>query len=326
MTLSTRIKSALASLISFFSSLVDLTFILVFALIISLSVYVLKDTEAVYNSANADQFASFKPRVTEETGEKKYSFEEVLAINSDVQAWLQIYGTAIDYPLLHGEDNSKYLTTDLWGNFSSAGSLFIDVSNAGDFSDFNTLIHGHHMYAHAMFGDITSFEDKAFFDSHHYGELITKSGPKGIHFFAYLMVDSDDSSVYTGPISDPDLKANFLDNLKNIAHHYRDLGVTGDDHIILLNSCRDATYKARQVLVGLITDDLHPNPFPDPDEGKNNIFTTIGRNAIFDQIDPGLKPYLAIILSSLALLILAIIWCVFKLVDKRKEKAEKLRR
>ena len=320
MSLSTRIKNTIASAISLLSSLFDLAFGLFFALVILLSVYVLKDTEAVYNSANADQFASLKPRITEETGEKKYSFEEVLTINSDVQAWLQIYGTAIDYPLLHGDDNSKYLTTDLWGKFSSAGSLFIDVANAGDFSDFNTLIHGHHMYAHAMFGDISEFENSTFFDSHQYGELITKTGKKGLHFFAYLKVDSDDNSVYTGPVTGTEQRQNFLDNIKKIAFHYRDLGVTTDDHIVLMNSCRDASYKARQVLVGLITDDLHPNPFPEPEEGPG-LFTSAGRNALFDQINPGLRPYLAIILSSLFLLILVLIWFIFKMADKKKDRS-----
>ena len=82
----------------------------------------------------------------------------------------------------------------------------------------------------------------------------------------------------------------------------------------MLNSCRDATYKARQVLLGVITAEVYPNNFPDPEAGGLH---SGGRNAIFDRIDPSIKPYLGIILSSLLLLILVMLRLLFKRRDQR---------
>ncbi|MGX7306277.1 class B sortase [Enterococcus durans] len=43
-----------------------------------------------------------------------------------------------------------------------SGSIFMDYRNKKDFSDFNSIIYGHHMAESAMFGDLDKFKDQKF--------------------------------------------------------------------------------------------------------------------------------------------------------------------
>ena len=63
------------------------------------------------------------------------SFEELLGINPDVCAWVTLDNTAIDYPVVQGEDNFTYVNTDVYGDFSLAGSIFLDVNCDKNFTD-----------------------------------------------------------------------------------------------------------------------------------------------------------------------------------------------
>ena len=58
---------------------------------------------------------------------------QFLADYGSARAWLMIENTAIDYPVMQANDNSWYLSRNYKGEFSGAGSLFLDWRNrAGD--------------------------------------------------------------------------------------------------------------------------------------------------------------------------------------------------
>ncbi len=88
------------------------------------------------------ELLQFKPAAD---GENGASFEELLAINSDVKAWLTLDNTAIDYPVVQGENNFSYINTDVYGDFALAGSIFLDSDCDGSFHDPYSLLYGHHM-------------------------------------------------------------------------------------------------------------------------------------------------------------------------------------
>ena len=94
-------------------------------------------------------------------------FEHLRQLNPEVVGWLTIPGTAIDYPILHDpESNDTYLTRDIEGNESAAGSIYLDCDNAADFSAYHNVIYGHHMRNGTMFADIMKFRDQEFLENH----------------------------------------------------------------------------------------------------------------------------------------------------------------
>ncbi|MBQ3588855.1 MAG: chloride channel protein, partial [Clostridia bacterium] len=82
--------------------------------------------------------------------------------NSDVIGWIYVPGTAIDYPLVQGSDNSKYLNTAWDGTWNKAGAIFMEERNSAEFDDFNTIIYGHNMGNGSMFSDLHLYRDPGF--------------------------------------------------------------------------------------------------------------------------------------------------------------------
>ena len=116
------------------NALVNLVVILFLSVAGIYAAYALWDNSRVYTAASDVQadMVKIKPAVEEEGGA---SFEELLAINPDVCAWVMVDNTKIDFPVLQGSTNLTYINRDVYGNFALAGSIFLDTRNQRDFSD-----------------------------------------------------------------------------------------------------------------------------------------------------------------------------------------------
>lgn len=174
------------------------SFIVICALFVfgAYAAYALWDNEQVYSAvadAKADML-KLKPAVDEE--ETGPTFEELQKINPDVCAWLTLEGTEIDYPILQGEDNFKYVNTDVYGEFSLSGALFVDTRNSRDFTDNYSIIYGHHMADHYMFGDLDLYKSGQFFNEHRTGTLILPDRVYDLEIYACLLVPSNDKYIY----------------------------------------------------------------------------------------------------------------------------------
>ena len=168
--------------------------------------------------------------------------------------WLTVPGTRIDYPFAQASDNDFYLHRSLDKRYLYAGTLFMDHQNSKDFSDFNTLIYGHHMKNRSMFGDLQKFTERNFFDSNKTGTVFLANKTYKVSFFAFAVIKPDDANIYDPTISTDADKADFLAHLKSASRYYRDLGVGPDDHIITLSTCNYEFDNARMVLVGKLTE------------------------------------------------------------------------
>lgn len=125
------------------------------------SAYALWDNMQVYASVDdiQSQLLKYKPTPGEDNGP---TFEELRAINPDVCAWITLDGTKIDYPVLQGEDNLTYINKDVYDNFALAGSIFLDSNCDRSFQKKYSLLYGHHMAEHKMFGDLDLYESRNF--------------------------------------------------------------------------------------------------------------------------------------------------------------------
>lgn len=124
------------------------------------------------------------------------SFEELQSINPDVKAWITLYGTGVDFPVVYSKEQNYYLFRDAKGQRSMVGSIFMDSNCSPDFSDYSTILFGHNMEAHAMFGDLSQYRDKAFFNSHEHGNLFFNGQNHGLTVLGHIKTQEGDSSVY----------------------------------------------------------------------------------------------------------------------------------
>ncbi|MDO4285774.1 MAG: class B sortase [Eubacteriales bacterium] len=159
------------------------------------SIYALWDNTQVYAAAEEIQtdMLRLKPETAQEEGA---SFEELLAVNPDVRAWLTLDGTEIDYPVLQGESNLSYINTDVYGDFALAGSIFLDSGCDGAFGDAYSLLYGHHMEEHRMFGDLDLYREETFFDGHSAGTLLLPDRTYELEIFACLLVPASEDAIF----------------------------------------------------------------------------------------------------------------------------------
>lgn len=123
--------------------------------------------------------------------EKKLTYAEYRALNSDVVGWIKIKDTNVDYPIVQSHDNEEYLTLTPTLVESKAGSLFVDshASLSGQYA----VIHGHNMSkSKIMFAQLTNYGNRAFYDSHRTFELTIGDNAYTYKVFAVYTVDVGD--------------------------------------------------------------------------------------------------------------------------------------
>ena len=163
------------------------------------SVYSIWDNNSIYDAALqlSVRIREFKPDAD------KPSFDDLRKINPDVCAWVSLDGTNIDGPIVQGQTNEEYLNKDVYGDYSLAGTLFLDTRCSVDFTDFDSLVYGHHMDRHEMFGDLDLYLDKDFFDANTTGTLMIPGQSIPLSVLSVMVVGDTDPWVFD-PAADQD--------------------------------------------------------------------------------------------------------------------------
>lgn len=196
-------------------------------------------------SSTAFQPPSIKIPVVSTTKEPYRSpidFPDLTQKNADICAWIKIDGTNIDYPVTTTTDNAFYLTHDAYRNRYAGGGLFIDMSNAPDFSSPVTVMYGHVMPDDTIFSQLHLYKDFDFFSAN---KTITLYLPEDCYTYEIFAAFPHDISnlLYEKDYTDPQQLQDLLDyiaskeakspNQTNLAME----SVSVEDRILLLSTC-----------------------------------------------------------------------------------------
>lgn len=182
--------------------------------------------------------------------EKQVDFDALRAVNGHTVAWIYSEGTPIDYPVVLGEDNAFYLNHTFSGRPGSAGAIFMDMDNQGDFSDANTAIYGHHMRNGSMFASLDKYRKQSYYDEHPVIHLYTPGGDYAIELFsAYVR----DASLLPHDFDSPEDFLAYVDQIKALSDFKSDVTIGADDRIVTLVTCNYNYDDARYVVHGKLT-------------------------------------------------------------------------
>lgn len=246
------------------NSLVNLIVILCLLTAGIYAAYALWDNSRIYTAANDVQADMIKLKPDIDDGA---SFEELLAVNSDVCAWVTLDNTQIDHPVLQGSTNLTYVNRDVYGDFALAGSIFLDSRNRRDFSDAYSLLYGHHMENSGMFGDLDLYKEQTFFDANKTGMLLLPDRAYKLEIFACLLVDAGEKKIF-----DPERWRTDIDGLlsyvKNNHLHLREettdrLEQMDTPKILALSTCSSEFTDARTIILAVM------EPYQTADQEEN---------------------------------------------------------
>lgn len=194
--------------------------------------------------------------------------------NNDTVGHLTVGGTLIDIDVVQGEDNSKYLETNFYGNYSAAGTVFADhradISTYADLQSDNITLYGHNQKDGSMFGTLQYYKitkaNTSKFDFYKEHPTFTFSNLYETYTYkivAIFISEAEASQSRTGEIfdahnfvnfsEDKDDKRSFENFEKNI--NERTEVITGvdiqkGDKFMTLSTCSNEFDNSRFIIIG----------------------------------------------------------------------------
>lgn len=177
------------------------------------------------------------------------NFEELRKINPEIQAWISVSGTDINYPIAQHSDNSFYLTHSINQSNNNAGWVFMDYRNRPDFNNKNTIIYAHGREDGSMFGTLKQVLHKEW-QSHPDNYSIKISTPQANSIWTifsiyqipdtndYIQTDFEDNTEYS----------TFLDLLQSRSSFNFHNRISAKDQIITLSTCANSTSSEKIVV------------------------------------------------------------------------------
>ena len=224
--------------------------VLLFAVFGVLSAFWLLEEDNIY-----DDLKVYKPTEVEMPGgDVPLSFSDLRDLYPDVNAWLEIFDTNIDYPVVQGEDNEEYVSKNIAGEDARSGAIFLDYRNSRIYTDSYSLLYGHHVIDGMMFSDVVNFGDNSYFNSHLWGRLWLPEDTFDIELFACVTANGYDAKFF----NPTEYRNNGTLKLVEVIHadavQWRNLDIAEDDVIIGFSTCTDAMTDARVILYGVLRD------------------------------------------------------------------------
>lgn len=183
----------------------------------------------------------------------KVNFDELKKINSDTIGWIRFTPepSIINYPIVQGEDNQKYLHTTFSANENTLGAIFLNVDNNAEFTDKNSIVYGHRMKDGSMFRHLQDYEEKSFWEANPYFYIYTPDGREiKYHIYSAGQV-LDTADVYLTTFGSDETFQSYIDMTKKASIYDTGVEVTVQDTVVTLSTCTSASDEHRFVVIGV---------------------------------------------------------------------------
>lgn len=239
------------------------------------------DTTQTIPSAVTPRATSLPTAAPEDVRIPLPQFNDLLAVCPDVKGWLSIPETDIDYVVAQGraDDPNYYLDKDLYGNYSKAGTLYLDSRGSIEADSKNLVIHGHNMVSteEKMFHSLLEYKKTSYYKEHPVISFDTLYSTDLWKVFAVFISNGSDEKE---PLFDY-RKATFNDSsdFLNFVYQIRirsllntEVDIQADDQILCLSTCSYEVDNYRTVVVArkvrpgeastVKVEETEPNPAP----------------------------------------------------------------
>lgn len=229
-----------------FDKVVNYCMAVFFLLLILIGGYAFVDSYMVYDDVKLDdEVVSLKPKSDDD-----YKIDALRQINPDVDGWISVFETTIDYPVVHSKDNLDYLNMDYKRKYSVGGSVFVDYRNGRDFEDDYTVTYGHNMMTGQMYSDIKKYDDPEYFNQHLHGVLYTKDEIYKLEIMYLAKVNAYEDDIFNLMMYANGQNEELVKKIAQKAR--RSNAVNGYDRLLLLSTCDSYGSNDRTVLLAAV--------------------------------------------------------------------------
>lgn len=196
-----------------------------------------------------------------EKAELPIDFEGLWEINPEIYAWIRVPDTNIDYPVLQHleDDQSYYLTRNIYGESNQAGSIYTEYYNSRDFQEPNTVLYGHNMKNGSMFHNVRYFAEREYFDEHE--ELYIYLPEKILKYKIIACYEYDDRHLLGSfDFHDEEVFAEYLEEIMNPRSMYamirEGVELTTEDKLVTLSTCVANKPNNRRLLQAVLVEEI----------------------------------------------------------------------
>ncbi len=184
------------------------------------------------------------------------------AINSSFYGYLEIDGTTISMPIVHGTNNDYYLKRDFYKKWTKYGCPFVDYRNSKVGLDRNTIIYGHNMeYDDLIFGQLEIYRKIDGFKAAPLIKLETLYDEYAFKVYGVFVssgvVDSTGwifNYIFTELISDDEF-AQYISEVDQRKLYTTGVDIKKTDKIVTLSTCAYDFNNAKLVVIGRLLRD-----------------------------------------------------------------------
>lgn len=183
-------------------------------------------------------------------------YARLYATNSDFAGYLEIPGLNTSLPVVQTTNDADYLNKNFLGKSTKYGCPFVSCINNIATLDFNTVIYGHHMNDHTIFGALDAYQK---IDGFRKAPVITFNTMyadynwKVVAVFLTNAVPADDNgyvfNYYFNQLSSDEKKTEYFAALKERSLYDTGVDLLPTDQLLTLSTCSHVFDDARLVVV-----------------------------------------------------------------------------
>lgn len=169
------------------------------------------------------------------------NFNKLRATNPDTVGWIQIPGTAINYPVVHTQDSQKYLDINFNGNKSVCGAIFSCGSTSYNPPSDNITLFGHNLGKNRtkMFSSLVQYKQKDYYQKHDtiYFETLYFKGEYKIFAVFNTNVPGDNFNYTQSSFGSAASRQAFIQTIQNRALYDTGVQIEEDTELLTLSTC-----------------------------------------------------------------------------------------
>jgi len=162
-------------------------------------------------------------------------------INEDYVGWISVDGTSVNYPVVRGPDNAKYLNTTFGGKRNASGAVFMDYRCDGLLGGAVSVLYGHNMKDGSMFAGLKNYLDKDYLAEHK--KIVISKAEGGRLVYEVISAFASTASQTSVMLAD-----RLNDYIKNARHAaYAEAGNV--PRFLVLSTCVGVPYSVNRIIV-----------------------------------------------------------------------------
>lgn len=174
----------------------------------------------------------------QEISQNNIDFSNLINLNSDTVAWVNVKNTDIDFPVVKTDNNDYYINHNFEKKYNSAGWIFADYRNNFDGNDKNIIIYGHNRRDGSMFSSLNNVLEESWYTNpdNQIIALYTPSNILNYKVFSVYKIKESNFNNSTNFENDSEFQK-YLDTAINSSIYNFNETLTSSDKILTLYTC-----------------------------------------------------------------------------------------